>query len=175
MSCRREPTRRRPCLAMSTKAAPYPGVCAACGAPGASPAFSKRPQGRNLSKTNSADQKAVYPLMSDINNKQCCGCETRLRSQTKAQRAQTTPSQGTITSRKRRLTDNAVAEAAVTLAPTVSGVPAQGTRGFSSRSTPEKKRLVFGARSPRLDLKTDDSVCVREHLILLLMSMVTCG
>ena len=34
---------------------------------------------------------------------------------------------------------------------------------------------MFGARSPRLGLKTDDSVCVREHLILLLMSMVTCG
>lgn len=156
----------------------YTGRCARCNAqPGDVMWGNSRPGGRPLWSGTATQFKTSYPFYSEDNNKQCCNCYRQLKA-TFTQRS--TPSGGTLKTKRPRISQ-AEAQSMLTtdvaqlFSPSDSG-PAAGTRAFAELPREKKLKRAFAARPPPISLRpTDECVVVREHLLLLLISMVTCG
>lgn len=161
---------------MPPKASPtYAGKCACCGHRVGDPGWrNSRTTGRALCDVTAADRERVYPFLSASDNKQCCVCYLRINRTLSSATSTPEPSAGLIVSKKRRMTQTDK-EVERLRELHKHSTPAGHTRSFDNLSPNSQRKRVFLRRNPALDLKSDESVIVREHLLLLLMSMVTCG
>ena len=161
------------------KAPPYLHKCAACGTDD----FKKRPQARNLVVAPASERGRIYPHISSDNQKLCEACYKRLQP---LYAVTVTPvaaianhTQALVTTGKRRLTQG-VAEAERRKDGNFQDMlddrtPAGNTRRFDTLSPHSKRARAFSTVDASAVAVTDECVIVREHMLLLLISLVSCG
>jgi hypothetical protein len=127
---------------------------------------------------------AVYPHLSDDNTRICDACYFSIRRDYPAQAV--TPAaaiaahtQNMVSSVKRRLTigmETAERKKDSSQQDMLAArTPAGHTRGYDALSPGSKRARAFSTVDASAVTVTDECVIVREHMLMLLISLVSCG